>query len=251
MIQVYFDESGEGKDPACRFLGMAGIVAHEAEWPLFCASWNAVLAQHEIPHFHASHCEHNRGQFKDKAKWDRARRLKLTGQLLDAIATIKPRIIGAAVDLTAWRLLPEDDETHFHSPWMCCVQECARLASVFGIVDEDAVQVIFSQQNEYSPIVRQFWEVVRASKREGYHRFEPFSMQDMRSVPQLQAADLIVYEITKGLPQWEAGGSVRAAFPTLIDIDPDAFIAAINAEHLQSQLEGFRRFYNSFAPPSL
>ena len=65
-------------------------------------------------------------------------------------------------------------------------------------------------------------------------------MADMRTTISLQAADLVAYEFVKSAPTFLTGGTLRPALVQLLRIDPHAFLAKIDQDHLQWQVEGAR-----------
>jgi hypothetical protein len=241
MIRAYWDESGSTKDPNRRYLGMGGVIAAAGDWDRFDKSWNGALAEFGVPYYHAKEVEHNEKAFGDRVVWTPQHKLALRMRLVSCIADTIPTIVGAVLDLSAWRALLAEDQSFFIDPWLCCLQECARLSVAVALTDPDAgesVATVFSRQEEFKDRALMLWDAVRTRKEPGYDRLGAFDMRDMRELVPLQAADLIVYEAVKNVPQLLAGAPIRPAMSMLMAADPNMFLANIDAGHLKWQIEG-------------
>lgn len=237
MLEAYWDESGSSTDPSCAFVGMAGLVAREQDWQRFQALWAAALQAHKLPYFHAAKMEHGRKPFRPKKDWPFSRKESLQDELLAAIRAAHPRVLGAALDLSAWRALPPWQHRALIDPWFPCLQECVRMSVVAALYEEvDSVATVFSQQEEFASKATLLWESLVRSERLAYDRLSGYAMKDMRNSLPLQAADLVVYECVKAIPSLAAGTEIRPAVSQLLSIDPHAALLNIDAAYIDRQL---------------
>jgi hypothetical protein len=246
MIRAYWDESGSTKDLNCPYLGMGGFIAPAGVWDRFEKSWKGALDEFGVPYFHAKEVEHNdkKGPFRDKAVWTPQHKLAFRMRLVSCIADTQPAIVGAVLDLPAWRSLSSDEQDAFIDPWLCCLQECVRLSVGTALFDPDtgeSIATVFSQQEEFRERGLALWNGVRKRTDDGFDRLGAFVMEDMRKLVALQAADLIVYEVVKNTPRFATGGAIRPAMSMLIAADPNMFVARIDAGYLAWQLEDVSR----------
>lgn len=237
MLLAYADESGHAADLKCRHVGMAGIVAPSETWEELDRLWPTILARYRLENFHMREYAHRRGPFAD---WPEERRRTLMKELLDAIASLSPTIVGSVVSMHAWRALPASDSALFVDPYYCCVQEFVYMAEVHGAtVGEDKVSIILSQNTEFRGKAKSLADVLLNSKTmPGV--LTSISYADMREQPGLQAADLVAYETVKAHDQLAIGASkIRYPFERLRE--NDHFFRYIDAGWLNQQLALPRR----------
>lgn len=239
MLTAYWDESGSSKDPACAYVGMAGLVARKEDWQRFQFRWAATLQAHKLPYFHAAKMEHGLKPFRPKKDWPVRRKEELLHELLAAIRAANPRMLGAALDLSAWRALLPWQKRALLDPWFPCLQECVRTSVVVALFEDvvgDSIATVFSQQGEFASKATSLWESLVSADRLGYDRLRAFAMQDMRTTLPLQAADLVAYECVKAIPSIVVGSELRVAIRTLLSIDPRAVLLNIDAAYIDGQL---------------
>jgi hypothetical protein len=188
MLTAFIDESGHSG--AGRIVSVAGFVAPEEVWKDFDFQWDASLKAHHAPFLHMREFAHFRGAF---VGWSEDQRRALLSSLLQTIVDHNLVAVGAAIDVVAFKQLPEEQRIGFVDPFVCCVQEIAwgfaLLGRGFG-----GCAAVFSQQDEFAGTTNLIWSHFRASRRD-FESLGPIRFDDMRSSPGLQAADLLAYEI--------------------------------------------------------
>jgi hypothetical protein len=246
MLRAFWDESGSTDNPQCRFVGIGGLIASADSWDRFDPEWQRVLDEFGLPHFHAKDYAHWKGAFANKDVWREPRRRAVMQELLLAIAEAKPRVLGAVMHLDAWRALSEEEHGFFHDPWFCCMQEVVRMTAVHCHMEQESVATVFSQQDEFAGRAATLWATVKKRTEPGYADLGAFAMEDMRKLLPLQAADLVAYEIVSFAPELQPGQLARFPLRALVGIDPNAYVANIDATYLALQLDGARHI-----PPEL
>lgn len=237
MLLAYADESGHAADLNCRHVGMAGIVAPSDKWEEFDSLWVAILERYGLQNFHMREYAHRRGPFAD---WPEEKRRSLMNELLDAIASLSPTIVGSVISMQAWRALPESDTEMLVDPYYCCVQEFVFMADVHGAtVGDDKVSIILSQNTEFRGKAKSLADVLLNSKTMP-GSLDSIRYADMREEPGLQAADLVAYETMLAHDQ-VAGGASRVRYPFQRICENVHFFRYIEEDWLNCQLDLPRR----------
>lgn len=190
MLTGFFDESGHSS--ATEFFAIAAFVAEEAHWTTFSARWRRALAHSGAPYLHMREFAHRVGAFKG---WTEDQRRGLLAGCVDAINSIPAIAVGAATSVADFMALNSEAQGKLQDPFFCCFQEVVRGAAISACFEPPGacVRMIFSQQDEFSAMARQLWDVM-ASAIDVRDRMDSLAFQDMRGVPPLQAADLLAYE---------------------------------------------------------
>lgn len=190
MLTGFFDESGHSS--ATEFFALAAFVAEDADWATFGDRWRQALAQSGASYLHMREFAHRVGAFKG---WTEEQRRGLLAGCVDAINSIPAIAVGAATSVADFMALSPQEQTTLQDPFFCCFQEVVRGAAISACFEPPGIRVrmIFSQQDEFSAMARQLWDVM-ASAIDVKERMESLAFQDMRGVPALQAADLLAYE---------------------------------------------------------
>lgn len=237
MLLAYADESGHAADLNCRHVGMAGIIAPSERWEEFDRLWLKILATFGLDNFHMREYAHRRGPF---AGWSEEKRRTLMKELLDAIGSLSPTIVGSVISMRAWRALPESDSELFVDPYYCCVQEFVFMADVHGAtVGDDKVSIILSQNTEFRGRAKSLADLLLNSKTMP-GALASISYADMRVQPGLQAADLVAYETVLAHDQ-VARGAEKTRYPFQRIRENDSFFRYIDEDWLNRQLELPRR----------
>lgn len=191
MNVVMADESGFAGDG---YFAMAGYVAETDVWTGFNELWDLILRKHGIEYFHMKDFAGRRELFTG---WDEPRRVALMADLLEAITAGPLFAIGACLKMADFeRLSARLSQEGINAPYMACFHEMILGAGLTGATSDyplSAIDFIYSRQDEFRKSMKRLWEFSR-----GYRDYGPalgiLEFQDMRTVPGLQAADLLVYE---------------------------------------------------------
>lgn len=76
MPIAYFDASASHQDP--KVMTLAGFVSTEEKWVKFERSWNAVLAQYNVPYLHMKEYAHSTGAFQGWKRQEEKRKAFLS-----------------------------------------------------------------------------------------------------------------------------------------------------------------------------
>ena len=209
MLAAYLDETGHSDDPQLRFAGMAGLVARSEEWHLFASRWQDTLNNAGLREsFHMVDFAGFQRQFRDWKSDGDQRRKRLLGRLVELILETKAIPVGALVSIEAFRSLTQDQQSSFKDPYFLAFQSCTRGAAVVGFPGE-AVTMVYSYNKEYGAVssskqysvdqaglASQLWHTMKASTDYGQW-MDTYDTGSPRDLPQLQAADLFAYELSK------------------------------------------------------
>lgn len=197
-FSAYFDESGTHGSP---IITVAGYIATDVQWTEFAREWDEVLKRERLAVFRMSKFEARRGDFTAENGWDNARRLRVQKQL---IGIIKRRInIGIYCSLhlpayddmmTGWR------RGQYGTPYSFCVKNCLGQISYWAqkYNRPEPLSLVIEHGAGYNNEINSAFRAAFADegKREVL-RLGTLSFADKSTAIQLQAADLLAYEIWK------------------------------------------------------
>lgn len=200
MLSAYMDETGHAADERQKYVGIAGLMAPAANWERFERKWKEALALPYIglPYFHMKDFA-NRKKFY--VGWSEEKRRKVLGKLLTVIETAHPLPVGSIVPLKYWRALAPEYKTVFMDPYFLCFQgnmsACTSFLDVGRAPQEERVALVFSEQVEFRHKALKFYERAKDMAIFTRRMARPPSFGDMRELVQLQAADVVAYEMYK------------------------------------------------------
>ena len=172
---------------------MAGCEANWPTWQEFNERWNAALRRHNAAYLHMREFAHFTGKFKG---WTELRRRALLSDCLDCLQGLHIWSFGSAMFGDDFRVLSEESQQGLLDPYVCCFQDClyASTLSKNLLFPGDAVDVVYSEQDEFSNTFRRVFSVWKESN-EG-RSLGRLAFRRMVDCPGLQLADLMAYELT-------------------------------------------------------
>jgi hypothetical protein len=151
------------------------------------------LAKNAAPYLHLKEFTGCRGPYKGWTEEQRRRLLSdclgcLNGLVIDMMAGV---LRPADIELT-----PEIEEL-FGDPYLWVFQEALHGVALSGYMElpTERVDVIYSRQDEFRRRFEGMFRLWKATSEDG-RSLGRLEFQDMRDVPGLQLADLVVYECT-------------------------------------------------------
>jgi hypothetical protein len=194
VLIAYFDESGHAASED--FVAIAAYVADEAVWAKFDVAWNAALTEHGAPYLHAVELAHLTKTYKG---WTVERQKALSADLMHVIQTSGHLVAaGAVLSTKDFRSLTKEQQGRLLNPFYPLFQEVVRAASLNALfrAPELKVKMIFSRQDEFSGLAEKLYAVM-AKTIDTKDRLGGLEFQNMRTVPGLQAADVLAYEVCR------------------------------------------------------
>lgn len=223
-LAAYFDESGHSVDPACRFVGMGGLIAPESAWTSFDERWRGILDdQNDGECFHMNVFSANTGKY---ASWGKERRKRLLGDLVGAIVDSGAKPFGAVVSLDGYKRICDifpGVGSILHDPYYICFQDVSSAAAISVIsyagnvstVEEiiqfeqtEKVAMVYARQNEFGAIsspegvrrenmgrAESLWYELRDRNPQIGKWMGSYSSGEPEQLSFLQAADLFSYEL--------------------------------------------------------
>ena len=200
----YCDESEDDTS-----LAIACVFARAADWSVIVPPWRDLLSEHEIPEFHAEHCEHRRGAWQE---WtDPGDRSAAASQYSDLITVNPlpfPTVYAAAVDLKCFREVaaPQIEaahpDKHLDQPWLLAFHQvldamihAQRLTNdSLGIYEQ--LDLICDEKREYSARIGRRVKEIKDTTNEP---IADVTFADSESAVGIQVADLIAYEMRRAL----------------------------------------------------
>ena len=197
MVWVYYDESGE-YGPTGNLLNMSigACVSPLDHWKPFGAAWKAALAAEGVAYFHMTDFEAWRPPFDFKlpdGSRDKGKHNRLLNSLLDLMVGHAEHLAGFAEG----NLISQDASRAHKLALEGCV-----LAAVTHVVHDlwnyyqRPINLVFGKQNHFSYAdVMKYIELYDWG--EGRGRIGTVSVAEPQDVPELQAADILAYEMAK------------------------------------------------------
>jgi len=206
-IKAFFDESHDSKRE--RLIVFASYYAAEQVWADFEQAWCKLLSRHGLTDFHANECEHSRGQFKG---WSRSDRDEVQREAIELICSAKVHGVACGLQLTTYnaclaefkarRRIPRYRKVSgslgdpFYLAFQFAIERMAVEINDSGIPEEEKVSLVFDQQFDYSACAAEIHCSLReSSKLEFVHRLGRISFDSRRDYVELQAADVLAYEL--------------------------------------------------------
>jgi hypothetical protein len=193
IITAYLDESGTSHDTD--FVSMAGLVAAQEAWETFEYQWREALERFEIPYFHMKEYAPSVGCC---AKWkgDEEKRREVLSTLIRIIDDAYAMPFGAVVSMADYRRLSQEERDSLLDPYYICLQDCAMFATMManGLPPDERVAIIFSQNKQFESRSGELWRLMKEKFDFGF-RLSTYAFSDMKDVVQLQAADIVAYEM--------------------------------------------------------
>lgn len=191
MLTAFFDESGHFATSG--FFSVASFVAQKTEWPVFSDNWRTALHESGAPYLHMREFAHSVGPY---ASWTERQRRGLMSGCLAAINATRAVAVGAVLQVDDFNVLSDECRSRMQNPFFCCLQEVVRGAAINGVFEDPSAKVdmVFSVQDEFHGKAVLLHEAMTRMS-DVKKRIGTLSFMDMRDHPELQAADLLAYEL--------------------------------------------------------
>jgi hypothetical protein len=213
-MEAYFDESGTTNEPV---LCVAGYVLDSSNARRLDRQWRAVLAEYGLSYFHMVDCAHGNREF---AKLEREDRIAIEKRMIAIIHANAAMGVGATVNVG------EYDELMLKHPqigsaYSFCARHC--LTATRAYVEEDLkasgdIAYFFEaghrSQSEANRIMN---DIFADASRCREYRYAGHGFYLKESIPALQAADLLAWQLFTHRKRQLAGGSgFRKDFEALL-----------------------------------
>jgi hypothetical protein len=197
-FSAYFDESGTHGSP---IITVAGYIATVEQWAEFAREWDELLRREGLTAFRMSKFEARRGDFTEESGWNNERRLRVQKRL---IGIIKRRVnIGIYCSLhlpayddlmTGWR------REQYGTSYSFCVKNCLAQVSYWALEFKrrEPIAYVIEHGAGYNNEINVAFKAAFADegKREAL-RLGSLDFKNKAAAIQLQAADMLAYEIWK------------------------------------------------------
>jgi hypothetical protein len=188
MLWAYFDESGLHKAGGeLDWLVLGGGMATCENWERLSVEWEEVLKDFGIAVFHMADFESNHGEFKD---WTVENHRALLNRLLDIQAEYVPEIFG----VTNWTGRYREGFRQIYQKDVIDVMTVA--ASNIAPKQTEPISLMFAAHPDYaaSNVIKCFDDVLADNTR-----IKTCTIGKPSDYPPLQAADMIVYELSRSI----------------------------------------------------
>lgn len=200
----YCDESEDGTS-----LVITCVFARAADWSYVVRPWQELLNEYEIPEFHAEHCEHRRGSWKNWTK--PTERSAAASRFLNLITVNRlpfPAVYATAVDLKCFgeiaapMIRAAQPGKRLDSPWLLAFHQIlddmpyAQHFTNESLQTGELLDLICDEKKEFSARIGRR---VRELKETTDQPLADVTFANSESAVGLQIADLIAYEARKAI----------------------------------------------------
>lgn len=230
VFAVYFDDSGTHDDtatePGSQIVAAAGYVALPNAWQAFEAAWNAFLLREGLTFYHAVDCVARSGAFagKTNAECNRIHReavMIITAHDLVALGFATPK---APFNEFARRARSDEVEAPPREAYCNSLYNAWRVLALYvsqwtlttpslldPVPDEQVSIVVEDSPKLHEPTMRSYQAFVEEPRWQRLRtRFAgPPSFRPKLGYPQLQAADVLAYEMAVNLRRHYVPGESR------------------------------------------
>ncbi|MEO8035562.1 MAG: DUF3800 domain-containing protein [Acidobacteriota bacterium] len=196
-VEIYIDESGHAS--VGEVFALAGLGGTSRQWVGFADEWGAVMHSAGLTKpFHAVEFEGARGQFEQfRDRRDEWRAIH--DGLTDVILRHKLTMMGAVVPLPVWRQM-DAESRRTNDPYFLATEAIVSGVACDGELTtggELDLAFYFEKRKDTAAAAERMFHAIRAhplvAQRERLTSFEFGG----KSWPELQAADLVAYEVRK------------------------------------------------------
>jgi hypothetical protein len=206
MFAAYFDDSGTHDDTGTlegsQVVAAAGYVGLPSEWEALEADWNAVLDRESLPFYHSVACAHRDEHFKGKSDTE-CNALHRTFVEIITSRQIVP--VGAALwtagfhDMYTRALEPGRLPVARPGYYSCLMSAWYKLGFVMLAADpSDQVSIVLEESPKTQRgALATYEEAMQRPEWQGIRSLfaGPPAFRPKRGYPQLQAADVLAYEM--------------------------------------------------------
>ncbi len=204
-VEIYIDETGHSAEG--EVFALAGLGGTTKQWAGFAEEWNAVLRHAGLTEpFHAFEFEGARKQFEQfRQRRDEWRAIH--DALTDVIVAHKLTMMGSVVLLEEWRQMDEESRRKNDAYFLATEAMVSAVARDGELTTGGDLELafFFEKRKDTAAAAERMFGAIRShpmvAKRE---RLTSFEFGD-KGWPQLQAADLVAYEVRKRVLAIKAG----------------------------------------------
>jgi len=213
MLVTYLDESGHSGDS--RIVSMGGIVGTHLVMEQLGERWKQMLLRHSVDVFHMSELEGSLGEF---AGWDKDRREALLADVMNCFNDLFFCFIGMSTIVDQYRSLPGVAQDMLADPWFICFQTCVHFVSTMLMWQKsdpspnEKIAFFHDQQAEYQSRAASAFQFIKEKATSG-NRIGTCTPASKKDIIQLQAADLVAYEVRKLIENARYSPSVPMRWP--------------------------------------
>ena len=178
---------------------MGGLIGSHIDMAKLGENWREMLHRHGDITFHMSELE---GSLEEFEGWTKDQRKALLGDVFRCLNGLFLLAFGASVIVEQYRALPGMAQDAFVDPWMLCFQMCVSEAARTMMVRVDdhssteKLALVYDQQKDFRGRASSCFQYLKEASSFG-SRLGTCTPASKKDIIQLQAADLVAYEIRK------------------------------------------------------
>ena len=213
MFVGYFDDSGTHKGSPIAVAG--GFIARPGEWLGFNHRWKKILNKYGVELHHQNKWSNRAKPFDDPEVWPDERRHAYINELIDVIVDRDAVTVGAAVPISRFNT-QFPGHNRYISPFGyaadCLFGNAAKVIKEH-VPDARIAYVFESGTSRLGEVQQAFNEYLKKPAIKEEFGLISFATADKRDLMQLQAADIMAYEVYKLFEKGEDPGLINPRHP--------------------------------------
>jgi hypothetical protein len=189
---------------------LAGYLNRKAQWAVFVAAWTAALkAPPAIDYLHMVEAQNLRGQFKGWSEADRDQKILRLAQL---VADSRPVSMEVSVSRQAFETILAPNAPYglgqpYFTLFYALTMGLARFIHARGV--KAPIAFVFDEQGVLGGDATMVYDWIKAGRPQPWSRLlgETPTFANDRSLPQLQAADMLAWHVRRDFEQRDPPGS--------------------------------------------
>lgn len=217
MFTAYVDESGSDDANPC--IGVGGLISDSTKWAGFESRWQSVLLASEVKHSHMREFAHSTGEFskwKSSTKDFEPQRRAFLAALCASITDSVVYSFGAILTKSHYeQFVPADMRKDMGSPYTFLGRYCMARVGVWADSNgvDEPVNIVFEQGQPETALRLQHGILSAQELARREFRIGQLSFADKGSVLELQAADIVAYELAKHWNDLASNRSTTLRYP--------------------------------------
>lgn len=216
IVQAFFDESGHYADT--EFMCLAGYIAEDNGWEVFCREWRELLRKHNIVSIHMNAFMRLREEYQ-QLNWTEAYRDEVLSEFIRVIQNHALAGFGIGFDTKYFRSLLPEDQKLLGEPHMFCFQRLMNRA-VTQLNEwkyEPSISIIFDDHQKYSRECYSHWSALRVKHADLKRSIPSITFADDEFFYPLQGADILAWLSNRWLRDGRVLNKVSRHFGEIIN----------------------------------
>jgi hypothetical protein len=202
---------------------VGGYIASVHQWGQWEAEWRLTLADFEVPYFHMKEFIARKKAYS-ATKWESEDyRREFLSRLVDITKAWTIASFASVIKNSTYTMANNFFELEDHmNPYVICARDCAQRSQMFirqHLNSEQPIMFVFERGDLGAGMLTELM-IQTDLPSPVFKRPRPDPAKDIDDPPaiQLQASDLVAWEVRRGRKDWESKGELRKSAESLASV---------------------------------